>query len=1344
MKQKISSRQKAESVTAIGGYLILHWLGRISIAVLICTIQISAQQEQQPPPEFPLGVYLDKWDSTNQLMYQYVDELGANTIVQYSNGPNAIQRDLLDKYNLVAVKNDSEQDAVAHYSNGYYTKWEAEDTTKNNLETGIKADYGYETFYDNTYCWTSGDNLNNANSVMLRGPHYRQDKKYKLWYMGSYDLEYILRFNVAATEIDGIVPQPTDPVCKIEVIFTYIQGNETIDSMLKDTTLYVNSFSSEEFESFSLFYEYPPNFDQYNEKMSGLNQYNLLDYDDTYPGTGIQFVVTWYGNRQLYVDWLQVYDVEIGDEIVNQYASVVNDIVNFVDNYSGWNNINYFFNVSEPQTIDQYTPMKMVDDILDGLNQSKGIAEFYPQWNGWRNGDRTIGKLIEMAEPQKVMMEFINYFLEGTTLEWEYEQQRSLLQELAVASPDFWYEPMIAAPFTKNTNEPCWLREPTANELNASIMLGLAHGSKGIVFWKMTHGWYVYEVNCGGDVYYKVLMERTLTGFEPNSLYYYVKENLAPRLKNKLGKTLLSSYYTGNFLQLKYTQQTQPVPVTWDYLTLGLGQPAEDMNWHAGFLKDSLHPDNNYFLLANLWTIAQKSINVKVTEPVQGYENYSFRNVESGYLDTTFVGEITTPLTHPAGEGYLYQVAPVVLYGGRLIYDEPAGEGQTLLDDMIIENGATLTVYGDYIAKANIIVKDGSIVNGENGKIIFEDSKSLIIEGMAVVNGTLSDKLELEFIAEEEAANGITIEEDGSLTITNCIVNDAETGIRALVNSLGVNVQYVDFNECVTSSIAFLGETGEPEVVRQIKYCTITNSPIGISASNLPEVLIQENTITNSDLAINLSNISRAIVFGNNIASNTQSLPGIFAESTGGEIHSNFINGHTNGLHLGNSSPDVGGNHITDCLYHAMLVGSGSVPNMEGRLINIPNSHLWYAISGYNEFLDNGGYEGSGNDNDGSEIYIKENAGVILNGGCNTVLDDREPSGNLVNTLLLMNGDNVMPPIQVEAQYNYWGVTEVTIERFGDLDVNFDDYLSEPCPWPLGGGEDMLVIQTSTGEVVDTLYPTGEATGTLSVLEMLYASAEKSFITGDYASAENYYDQIILIDTLLSEKKEAYTRKYEIGKLLGRGEEYFNDLRNVYLNLAQSTSDPLLQKTLYQLSTLSLVGGEEYLPAIGEFDEIIQQYPGTEEAVYAEIDAITTALLVEGDSTLGKGTLGKYLVKNSDDYLSKLDGILRKHFGNQKEETEEELIPKEYTLYQNYPNPFNPTTTIKYDLPNVDDVSLIIYDILGRKIKELVNTRQQAGRYEVRFDASNLASGIYIYQLITEDYVNAKKMILLK
>ncbi len=87
---------------------------------------------------------------------------------------------------------------------------------------------------------------------------------------------------------------------------------------------------------------------------------------------------------------------------------------------------------------------------------------------------------------------------------------------------------------------------------------------------------------------------------------------------------------------------------------------------------------------------------------------------------------------------------------------------------------------------------------------------------------------------------------------------------------------------------------------------------------------------------------------------------------------------------------------------------------------------------------------------------------------------------------------------------------------------------------------------------------------------------------------------------------------------------------------------------------------------------------------------------------------------------------------------------KSYALAQNYPNPFNPTTTIQYALANTGNVSLKIYDILGREVATLVNGRQAAGEYTVQFNAANLASGIYFYRLQAGDFVQTKKMMLVK
>ena len=89
-------------------------------------------------------------------------------------------------------------------------------------------------------------------------------------------------------------------------------------------------------------------------------------------------------------------------------------------------------------------------------------------------------------------------------------------------------------------------------------------------------------------------------------------------------------------------------------------------------------------------------------------------------------------------------------------------------------------------------------------------------------------------------------------------------------------------------------------------------------------------------------------------------------------------------------------------------------------------------------------------------------------------------------------------------------------------------------------------------------------------------------------------------------------------------------------------------------------------------------------------------------------------------------------------------LPKEFALEQNYPNPFNPTTKISFSIPKASFTKLIVYDLLGREIKVLVKEEKPAGNYEVAFNASGLSSGLYFYKLKTGNFVETKKMILLR
>ncbi len=90
------------------------------------------------------------------------------------------------------------------------------------------------------------------------------------------------------------------------------------------------------------------------------------------------------------------------------------------------------------------------------------------------------------------------------------------------------------------------------------------------------------------------------------------------------------------------------------------------------------------------------------------------------------------------------------------------------------------------------------------------------------------------------------------------------------------------------------------------------------------------------------------------------------------------------------------------------------------------------------------------------------------------------------------------------------------------------------------------------------------------------------------------------------------------------------------------------------------------------------------------------------------------------------------------------VVPDKFNLENNYPNPFNPQTVIKFDVAKMQNVKIVIYDAVGREVNQLVNERLQPGKYSATFEAANFASGIYYYKMIAGDFIQTKKMLLIK
>ena len=131
------------------------------------------------------------------------------------------------------------------------------------------------------------------------------------------------------------------------------------------------------------------------------------------------------------------------------------------------------------------------------------------------------------------------------------------------------------------------------------------------------------------------------------------------------------------------------------------------------------------------------------------------------------------------------------------------------------------------------------------------------------------------------------------------------------------------------------------------------------------------------------------------------------------------------------------------------------------------------------------------------------------------------------------------------------------------------------------------------------------------------------------------------------------------------------------------------------------------------------------------INSVVSFLALDMDNYLYAGTKSGTIYRSS---ASTVTGVPGNNFE----------MPGKFKLLQNYPNPFNPATTIEYSIPRTGFVALKIYDILGKEIAVLVNEEKSAGKYKINFDASKFSSGVYFYMMQAGNFVETKKLIVLK
>lgn len=184
----------------------------------------------------------------------------------------------------------------------------------------------------------------------------------------------------------------------------------------------------------------------------------------------------------------------------------------------------------------------------------------------------------------------------------------------------------------------------------------------------------------------------------------------------------------------------------------------------------------------------------------------------------------------------------------------------------------------------------------------------------------------------------------------------------------------------------------------------------------------------------------------------------------------------------------------------------------------------------------------------------------------------------------------------------------------------------------------------------------------------------------------------------------------------------------------------------------------DWSAAMAKFDEVRVWYKAlSQDEIKANMyKSITTASNLEACWNFDRADYNEDITGHGHTLTSKgpEDSVPRVNVSNLSDDTPPTggvgindhlgIVPKSFSLSQNYPNPFNPSTVIDFALPTSQYVKLSVYNMLGEKVSELANSNMSAGNYSVTFDATNFSSGIYFYRISVGDYIEIKKMMLVK
>ncbi len=601
---------------------------------------------------------------------------------------------------------------------------------------------------------------------------------------------------------------------------------------------------------------------------------------------------------------------------------------------------------------------------------------------------------------------------------------------------------------------------------------------------------------------------------------------------------------------------------------------------------------------------------------------------------------------------------------------------------------------------SKLIFQDGARINANNCRFVSYDSSD-VWSGI-YLSGLSRDTL--RNCTFQNAASGINIENKvisgindpvPATLIENCTFkNSTSTAILNCVyanNSQNVLVKGCDMVKTSTGGFtsAFI-----------VEYCPVNG------------VIIVDNTVNYAETGITVIQSSPYIA-RNTLNGITNTGIGISLDNSNGTIEYNRVYNYDRSVSCYYSSPYMFKNTFSDAQTKNMELTAYSVPVM--RPVVSGSTLLWL---GGNNFI-------SGEPTEAG-ITFEEYAYPMMDSGYNVTN---------VNGSVYMSG--ILASF-INFTVNNWYDDPPEQSLFDVSGSSFEynpAYDGSELP-----GTDYYDLNSLGFGLYDTVFV--KDLGDNPSAASLFMQAYNNEMNGNYVIAVNKYKNVI------SDYRTSFYAPVSLSRIFNCLEKanspvsVYQTAQSYYNSIRSDTSYPAgVRETSEDYRIKSKVKQGMIEDAISDYNTIYQNYPNTSKGLHALLNAMCLTNMIQGDNT--QGTAG-----SNEHKANILALILGKDIKNDQTRTNSTL-PFAFKLHQNYPNPFNPITMIKYDIPADNAVTIKVYDLLGREVFTL-NEYKTAGSYEVRFDGTNLASGLYFYELVVGDNTNngefrdVKKMVLLK